>query len=131
MCFAKKFSLPHFVLKTRPTPYMNRYGWNKPDMLYRYYMHTASLESEMGSSQHKWPHQARAFMRGLNVVTSSRHTKDAVRIFTYEYLSEKTHEMGWSQHTSRSESQQHECENIINRMHLFIVSRVVPTKIGN
>ena len=64
------------------------------------------------------------------MVMSSRHTNDAVRIFTYEYLSEKTHEMGWS-HTSRSESQQHECENIINQMHLFIVSRVVPTKIGN
>ena len=87
-------------------------------------------ESEMGSSQHKCPHQARVFRRGLDVVTSSRHTNDAVRIFTYEYLSEKTHEMGWS-HTTRSESQQHECENIINRMHLFIVSRVVPTKIGN
>ena len=87
-------------------------------------------ESEMGSSQHKWPHQARAFWRGIDVVTSSRHTNDAVRIFTYEYLSEKTLEMGWS-HTSRSESQQHECENIINRMHLFIVSRVIPTEIGN
>ena len=45
MCFSKKISLPHFVLKT---PYMNRYGWNKPDMLYRYYMHTASLGKRDG-----------------------------------------------------------------------------------
>ena len=89
------------------------------------------LEGEMGSSQHKSPHQARAFKQGLDVVTSSRHTNDAVRICAYEYLSEKTHEMGCSHHTSRSENQQHECENIINQMHLFIVSRVVPTKFGN
>ena len=47
----------------------------------------------MGSSQHKSPHQARAFRRGLDVVTCaemnpSRRTKDAVCIFSYEYLSE-------------------------------------------
>ena len=47
----------------------------------------------MGSSQHKSPHQARAFRQGLDVVTSaeirpSRCTKDAVCIFSYEYLSE-------------------------------------------
>ena len=47
----------------------------------------------MGSSQHKSPHQARAFRRGLDVVTcaeisQSRRTNDAVCIFSYEYLSE-------------------------------------------
>ena len=52
-------------------------------------------EGEMGSSQHKSPQQARAFRRGIPVVTSaenspSRHTNDAVCIFSYEYLSETT-----------------------------------------
>ena len=47
----------------------------------------------MGSSQHKSPHQARAFRRGIHVVTSakislSRCTDDAVCIFLSEYLSE-------------------------------------------
>ena len=47
----------------------------------------------MGSSQHKSPHQALAFRRGLDVVTCAemspyRRTKDAVCIFSYEYLSE-------------------------------------------
>ena len=50
-------------------------------------------EGEIGSSQHKSPHQARAFGRGLDVVTSAeisplRRTNDAVCIFSYEYLSE-------------------------------------------
>ena len=44
-------------------------------------------------SQHKSPHQPQVFRRGLYVVTSaeislSRRTKDAVCIFSYEYLSE-------------------------------------------
>ena len=47
----------------------------------------------MGSSRHKSPHQALAFRRGHDVVTSaeispSRHTNDAVCIISYEYLSE-------------------------------------------
>ena len=33
------------------------------------YMHTASFGRRDGSSQHKSPHQARAFRRGLDVVT--------------------------------------------------------------
>ena len=50
-------------------------------------------EGEMGSSQHKSPHQARASRRALDVVTSaeispSRLPNDAVCIFSYEYLSE-------------------------------------------
>ena len=53
-------------------------------------MHTASLGRRDG---HKSPHQARAFRRGLDVVTSaeirpSRRTNDAVCFFSYEYLSE-------------------------------------------
>ena len=47
----------------------------------------------MGSSQHKSPHQARAFRRGLDVVTSAEirpscRTNDAVCNFSYDYLSE-------------------------------------------
>ena len=50
-------------------------------------------EGEMGSSQHKSPHQARALRRVLDVVKSaqispSRRTNDAVCMFSYEYLSE-------------------------------------------
>ena len=49
-------------------------------------------EGEMGSSQHKSLHQARAFRRGLDVamsaeISSSCRTNDAVCIFSYEYLS--------------------------------------------
>ena len=46
----------------------------------------------MGASQHKSPHQARAFRRGLDVVTSA--------------------EISQSRRTSHSESQQHEYENV-------------------
>ena len=50
-------------------------------------------EGEMGWSQHKSPHQAWAFRRGLNVVNSAeispyRCTNDVVCVFSYEYLSE-------------------------------------------
>ena len=78
------------------------------------------LEGEMCSSQHKSPHQARAFMRGLYVVTSakmspSRRTQRCsmyflVRISVWngndKLRSEafwRDCEMGWSHHTSRSE----------------------------
>ena len=83
-------------------------------------------EGEMGSSQHKSPHQAWAFKRGLDVVTSdvvtsdeispSRRTNDAVCIIWNGKikLSREAYrrecDMGWSHHTSRSESQQLECE---------------------
>ena len=78
----------------------------------------------MGSSQHKSPHEARAFRRGLHVVTiaeigPSRRTNDAVCIFSYEYLSEtaksncEVKRIGESARwasltiTCRSENQQH------------------------
>ena len=82
----------------------------------------------MGSSQHTSPHQARVFRRGLGVVTCaceislSRRTQWChmfllVRISISNGKIKLTNEaygrecdMGWSHHTSRSESQQHECE---------------------
>ena len=51
-------------------------------------------KGEKDSSQHhKSPHQARAYRRGLDVVTGAEirpscRTNDAVCIFSYEYLSE-------------------------------------------
>ena len=50
-------------------------------------------EGEMSSSQHKSPHQARAFRRGLILVTSAEIAhlavpNDAVCIFSYEHLFE-------------------------------------------
>ena len=52
-------------------------------------MHTTRYrrEGEMGSSQQKSPHQARAFRRGLDVVMSAE-INDTVCIFSYKYLSE-------------------------------------------
>ena len=55
-------------------------------------------------------------------ISPSCRTKDAVSIYSYEYLSEITLcseayrrrcEMGWSHYTCRSESQKHECEKLI------------------
>ena len=71
----------------------------------------------MSSSQHKSPHQARAFRRGLVVVTSAEispylRTSDVVGESAYR----RECEMGWSHHTSRSESRQRECENRIEWM---------------
>ena len=84
---------------------------------------------EMGSFQHKSPHQARTFRRGLmgwRVLRSAYFAVPnyAVCIFSYEYLlkAEKSNwavkrfggrecEMGWSRHMSHSESQQREFEN--------------------
>ena len=70
-----------------------------PMMRRRDYMHTASLGRRDGSSQHKSLHQARAFRRGLDVVTSaeispSRLLNDAVCIILYEYLFETTKSSG-------------------------------------
>ena len=45
-------------------------------------MHTASLGRQMGSSQHKSPHQARAFRRGHDVVTNAKYVFSR----TYIYL---------------------------------------------
>ena len=55
------------------------------------YMHC--WEGEMGSSQHKSPHQVRALRQGLDVVTSAeispyRRTNDAFSLLSYEYISE-------------------------------------------
>ena len=57
-------------------------------------------EGEMGSSQHKSPHEARAFRRGLYMVTSAEISPSAVRnaavcIFSYEYISE-TAKSNWT-----------------------------------
>ena len=62
------------------------------DLIYAHIGLRHRWEGVMGSSQHKSPHQARAFRRGTDVVTSaeispSRRTNDAVCIFSYEYLS--------------------------------------------
>ena len=84
-------------------------------------------EGVMGSSQHKSPYQARAFRRGLHLVKSaeispSRRTQRCsmhslvrrsisngkIKLCSEAYR--RKCEMGWSHHTSRSESQQHECE---------------------
>ena len=59
----------------------------------RHYMHTASLGMRDGLISSQVTTSSRAFRRGLDVVTSaeisqSRHTNNAVCIFSYEYLFE-------------------------------------------
>ena len=85
-------------------------------------------EGEMGSSQHKSPHQARAFRRGPDVVTcaeisTSRRTQRCCMYFLVRIsiwngkikLSSgavwRKCEMDWSRHTYRDDNQQYECEN--------------------
>ena len=130
------------VLTPSSLDYWLRYG-----LIIYILSYTHRWEGEMGSSQHKSPHQIRAFSRGLYVVTSAEiipsrlsnaycslemylfwnYTCQCQDVLTMQYVFSRTNiypkrqnrteqwiicryvrecEMGWSHHTSISESKE-------------------------